>query len=286
MNTIKRFLFKDLDIRGQHIQLDDVWQQMIEDRHYTPALTEVLGELTALTVMMANGLKHPGKVVIQIQGEGPVNLLVVEASHDLQIRGVAKTNRALSNETTLDELLGNGQILMTLENTLTDSLFQSYVDREGLTVTEAFETFLTQSEQLPSKLWLAASEKGIGGVLVQQMPASADKDEADIDGDAWNRVTTLADTLKSEELVSLDSETLLHRLFHEEVIELFEAKAVEYNCPKDPARIEDMIRSLGEEEARKLLEEQGEIVVHNEMCNFHLRLNKEDIDRIFDKTQH
>lgn len=286
MNTIKRFLFKDLDIRGQHIQLDNVWQKMIEDRHYTPALTEVLGELTALTVMMANGLKHPGKVVIQIQGEGPVNLLVVEATHDLQIRGVAKTNRTLSNETTLDELLGNGQILMTLENTLTDALFQSYVDREGLTVTEAFETFLTQSEQLPSKLWLAASEKGIGGVLVQQMPASADKNEADIDADAWNRVTTLADTLKSEELVSLDSETLLHRLFHEEVIELFEAKAVEYNCPKDPTRIEDMIRSLGEAEARKLLEEQGEIVVHNEMCNFHLRLTKEDIDRIFDKTQH
>lgn len=286
MNTIKRFLFKDLDIRGQHLQLDDVWQQMIEDRHYTPALTQVLGELTIMTIMMANGLKHPGKVIIQIQGEGPVNLLVVEATHDLKIKGVAKTNRALTNESTLDELLGNGQILMTLENTMTDSLFQSYVDREGGTVSEAFETFLTQSEQLPSKLWLAANEQGIGGVLIQQMPASEDKHEDDIDGDAWNRITTLADTLKTEELVSLDSETLLHRLFHEEVIELFEPKAIEYNCPKDSAPIENMIRSLGEEEARKLLEEQGEIVVHNEMCNFHVRLNKDDLDRIFQQTKH
>ncbi|KDN96531.1 molecular chaperone Hsp33 [Hydrogenovibrio marinus] len=286
MNTIKRFLFKDLDIRGQHLQLDDVWQKMIEDRHYTPALIEVLGELTAMTIMMANGLKHPGKVIIQIQGQGPVNLLVVEATHELQIRGVAKTNRALTNESTLDELLGDGQILMTMENTLTDSLFQSYVDREGSTVTEAFEAFLTQSEQLPSKLWLAANEKGIGGVLIQQMPPSSNKTEEETDGDGWNRISMLTETLTTEELVSLDSETLLHRLFHEEVIELFEPNTVEYNCPQDPERIEMMIRSLGEADARQLLEEQGEIVVHNEMCNFHLRLTKEDIDRIFDTTAH
>lgn len=286
MNTIKRFLFKDLDIRGQHLQLDQVWQDMIEERHYTPALTTVLGELTAMTVMMANGLKHPGKVTLQIQGQGPVNLLVVEATHDLKIKGVAKTNQPLTDEKTLDELLGNGQILMTLENSATDSLFQSYVDRQGQTVVQAFETFLTQSEQLPSKLWLAADETGIGGVLVQQMPVSGDKSHLEQDDDAWNRISTLTDTLTPKELVSLDSETLLHRLFHEELIELFEPNQVEYHCPKDPAKIEAMILSMGEEEARKLLEEQGEIVVHNEMCNFHLRLTASDLDRIFDSKVH
>lgn len=286
MNAIKRFLFKDLAIRGQHLQLDDAWQKMIEDRHYPPVLIEVLGELTAITVMMANGLKHPGKVTLQIQGQGPVNLLVVEATQDLKIKGVAKTNQPLTKEKTLDELLGDGQILMTLENSATDALFQSYVERQGQTVVQAFEAFLTQSEQLPSKLWLAADESGVGGVLIQQMPASNDASNAEQDKDAWNRITTLTDTLTPEELVSLDSETLLHRLFHEELIELFEPNQVAYHCPKDPAKIEAMILSMGEDEARKLLEEQGEIVVHNEMCNFHLRLTASDLNRIFDSKIH
>lgn len=281
MDSIKRFLFKDLNIRGQHVHLNEAWQKMIEDRHYPPALTEVLGELTAMAVIMANGLKHPGKITIQVQGQGPVNLLVVEATHELKIKGVAKTNETITDQNTLGELLGDGNILVTMENTLTDSFFQSFVERKENSVARSFENFLSQSEQQPSKLWLAADDTAIGGVVIQKLPET---DE--IDGDGWNRITTLSDTLKDEELLTLDTHTLLHRLFHEETIELFEPQHIEYDCPQDPRKIEQMVKALGEEEARKIIEEQGEIVVHNEMCNFHLRLTAKDLDRIFETPTH
>lgn len=277
MNTIQRFLFKELNIRGQHLQLDQAWQAMIQDRHYTPALIEILGQLTAVAVMLANGMKHSGKVTIQVQGEGPVNLLVVEATHELKIRGVAKTNQTLdASQSGLDALLGNGQILVTLDNTQTGGFFQSYVARESNRLSEAFERFLSQSEQQPSKIWLAANDQAISGVMIQKMPGT---DEVDSDG--WERIYSLTDTLTDDELVSLDAETLLHRLFHEETVELFASQGVEYDCPRDVSKVEAMLRSLGEAEVRNILKEQGEVVIHNEICNFHLRFNEADIDRLF-----
>lgn len=278
MNAVQRFLFKELNIRGQHIQLQDSWQAMIKDRHYPQPIVKLLGELTAISVLLANGMKHQGRITMQIQGSGPITLLVVDVTHDLKIRGVAKTNKEISIETTMDELLGDGQILMTLENTQTQHHFQSYVPREGDSVAQAFETYLSQSEQLPSKLWLAANEQSLGGVLIQKMPETDGHDE-----DGWDRVLHIATTVKEEELTSLNSEALLHRLFHEELIELFEAEEVLYECPQDKERVTNMLLSLGEEEVRKVLEEQGEIVIHNEMCNYHLRFNKQDIDELFAK---
>lgn len=276
MNTIRRFLFKELNIRGQHLKIDQAWQQMIEDRHYPPQLITVLGELTAVAIMLANGLKHSGKVTIQIQGKGPVNLLVVEATHELNIRGVAKTNQTIENQQDLDGLLGDGQILVTMENAQTKGMFQSYVPREANSIARSFEAFLSQSEQLPSKFWLAANQQAVGGVMIQKMPTT---DEQDIDG--WDRIVALSDTQTATEICELDAVDLLHRLFHEETIELFEETEIEYHCPKDSSRVETMLLSLGEEEARRILAEHGEIVVHNEMCNFHTRLTEEDVNRIF-----
>ncbi len=276
MNTIKRFLFKDLNIRGQHIQLNEAWQEMIEDRHYPAPLLSMLGEITAITAMLASGLKHEGKVTVQVQGKGPVNLLVVEATNDLDIRGVAKTNAMITEQHTVDDLLGDGQILVTLENKMTQTHFQSYVAREENSIAKSFETFLTQSDQQPSKLWLSANETGVGGVLIQKLPASQD-----IDTDGWERVHMLSNTVTAEELIMLDSETLIHRLFNEELVELFDGQPIQYHCPKDNSRVDNMLLSLGKAEAQKIIDEQGEIVVHNEMCNFHARYNQDDINKLF-----
>jgi molecular chaperone Hsp33 len=275
-DSVQRFLFKELNIRGQHIQMQESWQAMIKDRHYPEVIIKLLGELTAMSVLMANGMKHEGRITLQIQGTGPITLLVVDVTHDLKVRGVAKTNQEITNEANIDELLGDGQILMTLENTQTQHHFQSYVPREGDSISHAFETFLSQSEQLPSKVWLAADENSLGGVMIQKMPETDGHDE-----DGWERVLQITTTVKDEELIGLPAEELLHRLFHEELIELFDSDAVTYECPQDKERVEVMLKSLGEDEVRKLLEEQGEIVIHNEMCNFHMRFNKEDIDQLF-----
>ncbi|GAB6069615.1 Hsp33 family molecular chaperone HslO [Thiomicrorhabdus hydrogeniphila] len=276
MNAVQRFLFKELNIRGQHIQLQESWQAMIKDRHYPQSIIKLLGELTAVSILLANGMKHKGRITMQIQGSGPITLLVVDVTHDLKIRGVAKTNKDITTESTLDELLGDGQILMTLENTQTEHHFQSYVERQGDSVAQAFESYLSQSEQLPSKLWLAADENALGGVLIQKMPETDGHDE-----DGWERIMHIATTVQEQELTELPAQELLHRLFHEEVIELFNADNVEYECPQDKERVTNMLLSLGEDEVRKVLKEQGEIVIHNEMCNYHLRFNKEDIDELF-----
>jgi molecular chaperone Hsp33 len=279
-NLIQRFLFKELNIRGQVIQLNAAWQQMLEDRHYPEAIRQLLGKLTAFSVIMANGMKHTGKITLQVQGSGPITLLVVEVTHDLKIRGVAKTNQTIDKQLTLDELLGDGQILVTLENTQTQHHFQSYVERTGDTIESAFENFLSQSEQLPSKIWLAATDEALGGVLIQKMP---DSDDRDVDG--WDRIHNLTTTVTEAELTQLDSETLLHRLFHEETVELFAAQEVTYECPKDASKVDAMLFSLGEEEVRKILKEEGEIVIHNEICNFHSRYGKKEVDALFKDSE-
>lgn len=278
LNAVQRFLFKEHDIRGQHIQLNQSWQSMIQDRHYPPAVTALLGELTAIATLMAGNMKHEGRITMQVQGTGPISLLVVDVTHDLKIRGMAKTNQEIEQQETLNELLGDGQILVTLENTQTQHHFQSYVPREGNSVAEAFETFLSQSEQLPSKLWLSADEQSLGGIIIQKMPNT---EVIEHDEDAWDRIMHLTSTVTNEELTQIAAEDLIHRLFHEELVELFEGQDVTYECPQDIEKIKAMLISLGEEEVRNLLEEQGEIVIHNEMCNFHARFNKTDIDALF-----
>jgi len=280
-NAVQRFLFKELNIRGQHIRLQESWQAMIKDRHYPESIVKMLGELTAMSVLMANGMKHQGRVTMQVQGSGPITLLVVDVTHDLKIRGVAKTNRDITTEKTLDELLGDGQILMTLENTQTQHHYQSYVPREEDSIAKVFETYLSQSEQLPSKIWLAADENHLGGVLIQKMPETDGYDE-----DGWERIVHLTTTIKNEELTQLPAEELLHRLFHEETIELFDAEEVVYECLEDKERVTNMLISLGEEEVRKILKEEGEIVIHNEMCNFHMRFTESDVDELFAETPH
>ncbi|MBN2864552.1 MAG: Hsp33 family molecular chaperone HslO [Thiotrichales bacterium] len=279
-NAIQRFLFKELNIRGQHIRLQDSWQAMTQDRHYPESIIKMLGELTAMSVLMANGMKHKGRVTMQVQGSGPITLLVVDVTHDLKIRGVAKTNKAITTEATLDELLGDGQILMTLENTQTQHHYQSYVPRDGETIADCFETYLSQSEQLPSKIWLAADAEHLGGVMIQKMPETDGYDE-----DGWERVVHLTTTVKDDELSALPAAELLNRLFHEETLELFNAEEVVYECPEDKERVTNMLRSLGEAEVRSILEEQGEIVIHNEMCNFHIRFNQNDVDALFAEEQ-
>jgi molecular chaperone Hsp33 len=275
-DVIQRFLFKDHAIRGQRLLLNQAWSSMIKDRHYPQVLQQLLGELTAFSALLANGIKHPGKITLQVQGQGPVNLLVVEVTHELKLKGMAKTNQPITDQIDANTLLGTGQILLTLENSLTDHLYQSYVSREGNQLVEALQHFLSQSEQLDTRLWIRVSEQAVGALYLQKMP-----DTETADADAWDRIQHLASTLKDEELLELDNTTLLTRLFHEEVVEVFEAKPLAYECIQDRERVATMLKSLGEEEARKLLEEQGEIVVFNEMCNYHERFNSQDLDALF-----
>ena len=143
-NAVQRFLFKELNIRGQHVHLQESWQEMLKDRHYPECIVKLLGELTAMAVFMANGIKHTGRITMQVQGSGPISLLVVDVTHDLKLRGVAKTNKDITTEMSIDELLGDGQILMTLENTQTQHHFHQSLYLNYNLICSCFEQFLCQ----------------------------------------------------------------------------------------------------------------------------------------------
>ena len=276
MNTINRFLFKDLDIRGQKLSLDDAWQAMIQDRGYSAPVRKLFGELSALTVFLANGIKHQGKLTLQIQGDGIVNLLLVEVTDNLKIRGMVRSSGTIKEGDSLDKILGKGQIVATLYNAQTDSSFQSLVPRNSNGLISTFEDYFSQSEQLDSKLWIASDKNTLSAMLIQKMPSDSVNAEED-----WNRITALANTTTDKELCTLPAQELLHRLFHEEVLELFEESVINYECQQDRERFEKIIFDLGEQDARALLKERGEIAIHNEICNEHLFFDEQDVERIF-----
>lgn len=276
MDKIQRFLFKELDIRGQYLSIDSAWQSMIQDRGYSQLVRQLFGELSALSIMLASSMKHPGKLTMQVQGDGLVSLILVEITHDLKLRGMVRSSNTVSETHTLDQILGDGQIIATLYNAQTDHSFQSYVPRNKIGLIQTFEDYFSQSEQLETKLWVASTQHKLSSMLIQKMP----KDKSD-DNEDWNRIIALSNTITDEELCNFSAEKMLHRLFHEEVVELFKGKEVNYECKQDRTRFERIIFDLGEEDARALLEERGEISIHNEICNEHLFFNEDDVNKIF-----
>ncbi len=276
MNTINRFLFKDLDIRGQHLSLIDTWQELIQNRGYSVPVRQLFGELSALAIFLANGIKHKGKLTLQVQGSGVVSLLLVEVTSNLKIRGMVRSDGTIEEDDSLDKILGEGQIVATLYNSQTDHSFQSLVPINQKGLIETFEDYFFQSEQLESRLWVSSTQENLCAMLLQKMPEA---DQHDSEG--WHRVGTLSDTITQDELNSLDAESLLHRLFHEETLQLFNADWVSYECEQNKERFEKIIYDLGEQDARDLLKERGEIAIHNEICNEHLFFDEQDVNRIF-----
>lgn len=273
---LTRFLLEDLDIRGAVVQLGATWSALQAGRNYPPAVRGMLGEMSAVSAIIAGNLKQPGRITFQIQGHGPVGLLVVDCTASLNLRGYAKHDSELPAAQDLGALVGDGHLLLTLDNEHMRQPYQSYVPLHGDDVASTFEHYLGQSEQQPAGLWLAADENAAAGLFLQKLP------DADLrDPDGWERVRQLAATLKPAELLGLPVETLLARLFHEETVRVFAGRPVTHICLPDRAKIEDMLRSIGEAELRSLIAERGSVEVHDDLSNLTYHFSAEDIARIF-----
>ncbi len=222
-DSLRRFLFEHAPIRGERVHLDTSWRSVLERHDYPPRLRQMMGELTAAAVLLAATLKLDGSLLLQIQGTGAITLLVVECSGDLALRATAKWEGEL--EGSLSELVGDGRFVITLVQKDGKPAYQGIVELEGESVAEILQNYMSRSEQLETRLWLAVDEYSASGMLLQKLP-----DQAEDDPDAWSRYTQLADTLHEDELMQLSTEALLHRLFHEEDVRLFEAQPVIFNC--------------------------------------------------------
>jgi molecular chaperone Hsp33 len=273
---VQRFIFEELDIRGRMVCLTGAWQRMTEGRDYPEAITELLGHTAALSVLLGANQKGVSRVTLQVQGSGPVGLLVADCTSDLRIRGMAQYDAARAMTHAERELLGDGRLALTFEDMQSGQLYQSLVPLEGDTLQDIFALYLTQSEQLPAFLRLFAERDALCGLLLEKLPAADARDP-----DGWNRISQLAATLTLDETRDAQPYDLLTRLFPEELLRVFPIYPVEYRCAYDPEKVKDMLRGLGRAEVDSILAERGEIVIRNEMCNHEYRFDRQAVEEIF-----
>ena len=265
-----------MPVRGEIAHLDASWRAALEQIDYPPVIRDLLGEAMAAAVLLASSLKFEGGMTLQLQGGNPLTLLVVQCTSTLNLRGLAHWEGELPDNATLQDLTGGtGRMAITVEQTKSSERYQGIVPLEGATLAECFEEYFQRSEQLPTRLFLAATDRCAAGMLLQVLPGHEDEENA------WEHVTTLGQTITTDELLELDAPNILHRLYNEDDVVLFESAPVAFRCSCHRERIADMLRSLGKPEADSILEEQGSVDVSCEFCGREYTFDAVDIEALF-----
>jgi len=276
-DSLRRFIFENLPVQGRHVHLDASWRAVLERQNYPLPVRALLGEAMAAMALLSATLKFDGVVTLQVRGNGPVHLLVVQCSSRLSLRGLARWQGDLP-DSGLQQLLGDGRLAITIEPA-NGERYQGIVPLEGETLAACLEGYFQRSEQLPTRLWLTADDECAAGMLLQVMP------ERERNPDTWQHVTVLADTITRKELNSLTAQQLLRRLYHEEDVRLFEATPVAFRCQCSRARIEATLRSLGTDEMHSILREQGKVHVECEFCGRGHEFDEVDVAALFSTPQ-
>lgn len=294
-DQLHRYLFDDQLTRLQSVSLEQAWQEALRHQHYPAVVRDLLGELCAAAVLLAGNLKLQGSLILQAQGDGPVSLLVVECTSELAIRATASLNEKLPlpAEGTLQNLLnpnGQSRFVVTLEPD-DQELFKPYqgiVPLQGDTVAEALQSYMKHSEQLDTRLYLAANDKRAAGLLLQRLPdKQADEELSSAAEDmpntepSWERNLPIFETLHAAELLELDNDKLIHRLFWQEDLLKLPVQTVRWHCPCTRERVADMLRMLGEDEVEQILNEQGQIEVACQFCGQPYHFDKVDCTQLF-----
>ncbi len=285
-DTLHRFQLENLSIRGEWVSLESSWREIQKTAQYPKAVRQVLGEALVATALLAESLKFDGSLILQIRGASPLTLLVVQASDDGAIRGIAHWKGDIADDIDFNDLMGEGTMVISVESNKTSQRYQSLVSLKGDSLADCFSAYFAQSEQLNTQLWLAVDEQRAAGVLLQSLPAKDDFEQA---SENWRHASILADTLNNErgkqELLNLDVENLLTRLFHQETLRFYKACPIRFACTCSREKVENTIRSLGEVEANSIIEEQGSISVDCEFCHTHYELDRVDVARLFHADQ-
>jgi molecular chaperone Hsp33 len=308
MNELTKFLFEGLPVRGMLVRLTDAWREVLRRREglgaYPVPVRELLGELTAAGVLMQANIKFNGALVLQMHGDGPVKLAVAEVQPDLAFRATAKVVGEVAAGARLEAMMnvrGKGRCAITLDPR--DRLpgqqpYQGVVPLHGdrreplQRVEQVLEHYMLQSEQLDTRLVLAANDELAAGLLIQRLPvqgegnlegiAAARRNEDDIGlSEAFNRIATLAATLTREELLSLPAERVLHRLFWEESLRIFEPLSPRFACTCSRERVRGMMRGLGREEIDSIVAERGEVEIGCDFCGVQYRFDAVDVGELF-----
>ncbi|KXS50892.1 MAG: heat shock protein 33, redox regulated chaperone [Marinobacter sp. T13-3] len=275
-DQFQRFLFEHSQVRGAWVQLADSYQTITSQAPYPDSVRQLLGESLAASVLLSSTLKFNGSLSLQAAGNGPMTTLLAESTHNRHIRGIARfEDGAITGEKTLHELLGESRMAITITPEQ-GHRYQGVVPREADTLAGCLEEYFERSEQIATRLFLFADGEKAAGLLLQRLPGHTEEDD-----ELWNRVEHLAATVQAEELLELDSETLLHRLFHEETVRLFDPEPVAFHCSCSRERTLAALESIGREECYSILDEQGSINMDCQFCHANYRFDRNDIDHLF-----
>ncbi|MHC6223413.1 Hsp33 family molecular chaperone HslO [Pseudomonas sp. X10] len=277
----QRFIFDDRDIRGEWVALEHSYAEVLARHPYPQPVALLLGELMAAASLLVGALKFDGLLVLQARSAGPIPLLMVECSSERDIRGMARYDgEQIEADATLAQLMPDGALTLTIDP-VQGQRYQGIVDLHGANLSECFTNYFVQSQQLNTRFWLNADGQHARGLLLQQLPADRQRDEEERDA-SWQHVTTLAGTLAVEELLSLDNETLLHRLYHEDAVRLFDIQPLRFRCSCSRERSGNALVSLGQEDAQHLVEEcGGQVEIDCQFCNERYFFDATDVAQLF-----
>ncbi len=267
-------MFENSLVRGELIEISDAWQQVQSRRPYPAVVSAIMGEMMAAAALLSANLKFDGTIIMQIHGDGPVQLLVAECDAALRLRATAKLREdaEISGQAGLQELVnanGEGRFAITLDPTDKQpgqQAYQGIVALEGESVATVIENYMMRSEQLDTRLWLAADDKVARGLLLQKLPDDGGKTTPLADTDVWNRTVTLASTLNQQELLGTDIMTLLQRLYWEETVRVFDPRHPVFHCGCSREKVGNMLKMLGREEIDSALADLGKLDINCDFC--------------------
>ena len=275
-DTLRRFIFENASVRGVIVHLDVTWQAVLERHNYPEALRDLLGEMMAAAALLSATIEFKGKLIIQLQGKEPVTLMVVECSSDRELRGIAHHTEDQTTAS-LQFLVSTGSLVITLEPDHGKERYQGIVEITGNTLADTLTNYLVRSEQLDTGLWLSANRQCAAGLLIQKLPGS----QSEHDNNFWNYVLNLSSTIKREELLKLSAEEIIHRLFHEEDVRIYGPEPICFHCTCTQERVANMLRTLGRDEVRSIISEQGKVGVACEFCNKKYESDAVDAEHVF-----
>jgi molecular chaperone Hsp33 len=278
-DQIQRILFDDLDIRGVLVGLDKTYQDMLALHDYPTAIRNALGEMLAAVALLSTTLKFDGRLLLQAQGSGAVSALMAEVNNKRECRGIARHEGDIDENASIIELIGDGHLVITIEPEV-GQRYQGIVPLEKETLAACLADYFERSEQLPTQIHLAADEHRASGCWLPVMPAAGTAEND------WEHIEQIGATLKSEELLELDNDALLFRLFHQEECRLYDPDSVEFKCDCSRERSANSLQFLTQDELLEIIEKQGLIDVACQFCNYHFTFDETDIRAMFSGSAH
>lgn len=293
-DEVRRFIVENRPVRGHWVRLEGAWRELRAHRDYPQPVRELLGQAVAASVLLAATLKFRGQLTLQLQGDGAVSLLVAQCTHDYRLRAVARFDEAAVSSLTAEQsgtasgdvfrrLVGSeGRFAVTIEADERNMRYQGIVPLTGDSLAGSLEAYFARSEQLPTRVLLAADGERGAGVLVQKLPEAATGEDAQM-SEVWEQAQRGIGQLSAEDLLRCPVEELLGRGFAAQDMRLFRGAPVQFECRCSQGRVTSLLRALGADEVHDVLREQGAVTVTCEFCHRPYRFEAGDVEALFDE---